>query len=227
MTTVNREFTVFRRRANLVDILTPKREGVQGYRLKAALNFDLTFQTILTADISSGYLDPVALQSGVINRVTLGAAPGTGHVRIVFDPDTFSVPHPASLNDTEHMWLQFFPVDFSGSEGVPGARTLILPDDEMKAQGRVIIQGTAPTGVSVANSIRLDLPYRMRNMVIRNNEAAGGTELMVATAEGGPEATVAPQDEIEFFEGSTGVLLVRGDGGTVDFSATMTHYLPL
>lgn len=227
MTTTDREFSVFRRRANLVDILTPKRAGVQGYRLKAARNFDLTFQTILTANISSGFLDPTALKAGIINRATLGMAPGTGHVRIVFDPDTFDAPHAANLLDTEHMWLQFFPVDFSGAEGTPGARTLVLPDDEMKAQGRVIIHGEAPTGATVANSMRLDLPYRMRNVVIRNNEAAGGTELMVATAEGGPEITVAPQDKADFFDGSVGSLLVRGAGATVDFSATMTHYLPL
>lgn len=227
MTTTDREFTVFRRRPNLVDILTPKRPGVQGYRLKAARNFDLTFQTILTADISSGFLDPTALRAGTIHRLTLGSAPGADHVRIVFDPNTFVVPHPAGLDDVEHMWLQFFPVDFSGAEGTPGARTLILPDDEMKAQGRVIIQGTAAIGATVANSTRLDLPYRMRNVVIRNNEAAGGNELMVATTEGGPEITVAPQDKAEFFEGSVGTLLVRGNGGPVDFSATMTHYLPL
>lgn len=224
--TMDRDFTVFRRRPHVVDILTPKRDGVQGYRFKAALNFDLTFQTILTADISSGYLDPVALKSGAINRLTLGTAPGNGHIRIVFDPDSFSGGGP-TLDDTEHMWLQWFPVDFAGAEGTGGAKTLILPDDEMKAQGRVIIAGTAPTGASITNSLRLDLPYRMQNITIRNNEASGGTDLMIATTEGGPELPVAPQQTGEFFEGSVGSLLVRGDGGTADFSATMTHYLPL
>jgi len=224
MTTVDRDFLVFRRRPHLVDILTPKRSGVKGYRLKAALNFDLTFQTILTADIGAGYLDPVALKAGVINRLTLGTAPGDNHVRIVFNPESFTTP---ALNDDQHLWLQFFPVDFSGAEGTGGARTLILPDDEMKAQGRVIIAGEAPIGATVANSMRLDLPYRMRNIVIRNNEATGGTDLMVATAEGGPEITIAAQETAEFFDGSVGTLLVRGSGATADFSATMTHYLPL
>lgn len=225
MTTVDREFQVFRRRPHLVDILTPKRAGVQGYRLKAARNFDLTFQTILTADISSGYLDPTALKSGSINRMTLGTAPGE-HIRIVFDPQTFGGA-PANLDDDEHIWLQFFPVDFTGAEGTGGARTLILPDDEMNARGRVMIHGVAPIGATVANSRRLDLPYRMRNVTVRNNEASGGDNLMITTTEGGPELPVAPQETAEFFEGSIGSLLVRGVGGTVDFSATMTHYLPL
>lgn len=227
MTTVDRDFLVFRRRPRIVDILTPKRVGVQGYRLKAARNFDLTFQTILTADICSGYLDPVALKAGIIDRHTLGAAPGTGHVRIVFDPNTFAGPHPANLDDDENIWLQWFPVDYAGVEGPGGPLGLILPDDEMKAQGRVIVQGTAPAGASVANSLRLDLPYRMRNFVIRNNEATGGNDLAIATVEGGSEIPIAPQDVTEFFEGGVGALLVRGVGGDVTFSATMTHYLPL
>jgi hypothetical protein len=225
MTTTDRDFLVFRRRPHLVDILTPKREGVQGYRLKAARNFDVTPQTIITADIGAGYLDPTALGNGNINRVTLGSAPGE-HVRIVFDPDSFSA-HAANLDDNEHMWLQFAPVDFSGSEGTPGALTLILPDDENKATGRVVIAGTAPTGATVANSLRLDMPLRMRDFYIRNEEASGSTDLKIATAEGGPEVTVPPQSEVSFLDGGQGTILVRGDGGTAGFSATMTHYLPL
>jgi hypothetical protein len=350
MTTADRDFTVVRRRPHLVDITTPKRAGVQGYRLKAAANFDLTFQTILTADIGSGFLDPTALRSGSINRLTLGTMPGN-HVRITFDPSTFAGPHPAGLDDNQHIWLQFFPVDFAGVEGTGGARALVLPDDEMSAQGRVIIRGNAPSGASVANSMRLDLPYRMRNMTIRNNaedaaaatgtltftglpndtetvtidgkvytfqtvltnvdghvligataaaslnnliaaitlgagagsvyaalttlhpsvtaaagggttmvatakipgtsgnaitttttvtgatwsaptllggtDGGGGTMLYVASTEGGSEITVAPQETIEFFEGNMFALLVRGDGVPVNFTATMTHYLPL
>jgi hypothetical protein len=350
MTTTDRDFLVYRRRPHLVDILTPKRAGVQGYRLKAALNFDLAFVTILTADIGAGYLDPVALRAGVINRLTLGSAPGNNHIRIVFDPDTFS-GGPPTLDDNQHMWLQFFPVDFSGAEGTGGPLALVLPDDENKATGRVVIAGTAPSGATVANSLRLDMPMRMRDFYIKNNEASaaeatgiltfgpiplaaetvtidgkvytftnplggadgdvliggsalaslnnlisaitlgagvgvtyaaattlhpsvtaaigtgttmdatakipgtagnaittttavtggfwgaptllGGTDsgngvdLMVATAEGGPEITVAPQETISFLDGGQGTLLVRGDGATAAFSASMTHYLPL
>jgi hypothetical protein len=225
MSIQDRDFTVFRRRSNLVDILTPKRAGVQGYRLKAALNFDLTFITILTADIGAGFLDPVALRAGIINRLTLGTAPGQ-HVRIVFDPDSFGGA-PPTLADENHFWLQFFPVDFAGVEGTGGARVLVLPHDEMQAAGRVIIAGTAPSGATVVNSMRLDFPVRMQNVTVRNNEVAGGDILMVATAEGGPETPVAPQETASFFEGAQASLLVRGDGAAVDFSATMTHFLPL
>lgn len=226
MSIQDRDFTVFRRRSNLVDILTPKREGVKGYRLKAALNFDGTFVTILTADIGAGYLDPVALRAGIINRLTLGTAPGLDHVRIVFDPDTFGGA-PPTLADENHFWLQFFPVDFAGAEGAGGARVLVLPDDEIKAAGRVVIRGDAPSGATVANSMRLDFPVRMQNITIRNNEPTGGDILMVATAEGGPEVPIDPLETGSFFEGAQASLLVRGDGAAVNFSATMTHYLPL
>jgi len=216
---MNRDFTVARRRANLVDILTPKRPGIQGYRLKAQLNFDGVFATLLTGDIGTGFLDPA------IDTRVLQAIPARDRVRIVFDPDTFS-GGPWSLVDTNHFWLQFFPVDFAGVEGTGGARTLIIPDDEMRAQGRVIIAGTAPLGATIANSLRLDLPFRMRNIYVRNNDAVGGDLLYVATTEGGPERPVAPQEEAEFFEGGVGTLMVRG-AAAIPFTASMTHLLPL
>jgi hypothetical protein len=217
---MNRDFTVVRRRANLVDILTPKRDGVQGYRLKAAANFDLTFNTLLTGDISTGHLDRT------IDTRTLTTLPNRDHVRLVFDPDNYSGA-PWNLVDTDHIWLQFFPVDFSGAEGTGGNRVLVIPDDEERAAGRVIIRGTAPTGADVSNSLHLDLPYKMRNVYIYNNEASGGDNLAVATRPGGSERFVVPQGEAEFFEGGIELLMVRGVGGTVNFTASMTNLLPL
>lgn len=222
MTSVDRDFSVYRRRMHFVDILTPMRPGVQGYRLKAARNFDDTFHPIITADIGCGYLDPV------INPQVIHTAPGNNHIRIIFDPDTFKAPHAADLLDDEHMWLQFFPVDFAGAEGTGGARTLLIPDDEMKATGRVIITGDAPSATDVYSAMRLDLPFRMRNITIRNNEpTSGGNTLYVAMTEGGSEMDLAPQETWESFDGGVGLLMVRGSGGTANFTATMTHYLPL
>jgi len=217
---MDREFTVVRRRANLVDILTPKRTGVQGYRLKAAANFDLTFNTMITGDIGTGHLD-----ASVDTRV-LTPLNNRDRVRLVFDPANYS-GGPWNLVDTDHIWLQFFPVDFAGAEGSGGVRTLVLPDDEEKGQGRVIIRGSAPNGASVANSLQLNLPFKMRNVYIRNNEASGGDELAVASRPGGAERLIAPQEEAEFFEGGTELLMVRGVGGAVNFTASMTHLLPL
>ncbi len=217
---MNRDFTVVRRRANLVDIQTPKRPGVQGYRLKAAKNFDLAFNTLVTGNISTGHLD-----AGIDTQV-LTTLPSRDKVRLVFDPDNYS-GGPWNLVDTDHFWLQFFPVDFAGVEGTGGNRALVLPDDEERAAGRVIIRGSAPVGASVVNSLHLDLPYKMRNVYIRNNEASGGDYLAVATRPGGSERLVEPQGEAEFFEGGVELLMVRGVGGAVDFTASMTNVLPL
>lgn len=226
MTTANRDFSVVRRRPHLVDIVVPRRTGVQGYRFSASTNFDLSFHTILTADISCGYIDSVAVRAGRIDPRTLGALSGK-HVRIVFDPTTFATPHAAGLDDNQHIWLKFIPVDVSGVAGTPSAPVLVLPYDELNSQGRVIIKGDAPSGSTVANSLRIDLPNRMRNITVRNNSVSGGATLMLASTEGGPEYEVAPQEEIEFFEGNMFAFLVRGAGGVANFSASMTHYLPL
>jgi hypothetical protein len=217
---MNRDFTVVRRRANLVDIVTPKRANVQGYRLKAATNFDLTFNTLVTGNISTGHLD------STVDTRTLTSLPSRDQVRLVFDPANYS-GGPWNLVDTDHIWLQFFPVDFAGVEGTGGNRVLIIPDDEERAAGRIIIRGVAPSGASVVNSLHLDLPYKMRNIYIRNNEASGGDELAVATRPGGAERLVAPQEEAEFFEGGVELLMVRGVGGTANFTASMTNLLPL
>lgn len=215
MSNAFRDFTVVRRRPNFVDLLIPKKANVQGYRLLAASNFDGTFSTLLTADISSGYLDPK------VNPNLLHAVNATDRIRVVFDPASFS------LTDSDHFWLKYQPIDFSGTPGTAGAPSLILPDDELRATIRVLISGTAPSAVNVASSLVLNLPYRMQDVEVRNNEASGGRTLFLATSEGGAERQVAPQETALFRDGAQGCLLVRGGGGTVSFSADFTHYLPL
>lgn len=219
MSNAFRDFSVVRRRANLIDLITPKRVGVKGYRLQASSNFDGVFTTLMTADIGSGYLDPN------VNSAKLNAINNPNHIRIVFDPATFAAT--ATIADDQHIWLRFVPVDFSGVAGTPGPVGLVLPDDEHKASGRILIAGTAPNGVDVSASLRLDLPARMRDVHIRNNAASGGTVLYVATAVGGAERAVAGGEVLSMQAGAQGCLLVRGGGGTVSFSADFTHFLPL
>lgn len=217
---MNRDFTVVRRRDNLVDIVTAKRAGIQGYRLKAALNFDATFQTLFTGDISTGHLDRA------IDTRLLTSLNNRDRVRLVFDPATYSAG-PWNLVDTDHFWLRFFPVDFAGAEGAGGARVLVLPYDEMQAQGRVIIRGDAPIGAGPANALRLDLPSRMKDIYIRSNEVAGGNFMAVSATPGGSEQLINPGETARFLEGSVESLLVRSDTGAVNFTATMTNALPL
>lgn len=214
-----RDFTVIRRRPNYLDIITPKRVNVAGYRLQAATNFDASFTTILTAPISSGYLDPA------INPTMISGINANDQIRIVFNPNTFT--GTAGIVDSKQFWLRFVPVDFSGSAGTAGARGLIVTDGERIGNSRMVIAGTAPQGAAVANSLQLDLPCAGQDFHIKNQEASGGRALWVSIVPNGPEIQVSPQETMKAYDGMISSLFVRGEGGTVSFSATFSNYLPL
>lgn len=214
-----RDFNVIRRRTNIVDLLTPKRVGVEGYRLQAATNFDTTFTTLMTASISSGYLDPT------INSAVLHSVNAQDQIRIVFNPNTFT--GAAGITDAKHFWLRFVPVDFAGSAGTPGVPHLVITDFEHSGNSRILIAGTAPQGAAVANSLQLYLPFTTQDLYIKNEQAAAGNSLYVADIPGGAEQQVAAQETLSIFHGPVDTLLVRGAGGTVAFSASFTNYLPL
>lgn len=211
---MTREFSILRRRKNLVDIITPKRDNVKGYRFKASPNFDGTFTTIITADISSGYLDPH------VNAMTLEARPGgLSHIRVVFDPATFNAV--ASILDANHFWLKFAPLDYAGVEGTNSAPTLVVTDDELRGAAQIIIAGTAPSAADSTNALLLNLPFKAQNIQIRSNEGSGGNSLFVATDLGKPEMKIVAQGADIFLKGgATPSLAVRGGGGTAAFSAS-------
>lgn len=214
-----REFSVIRRRKNLVDILTPKRAGIAGYRFEAALNFDESYEAILTAPISSGYLDPA------VNRAVLHSVNNNDHIRVVFNPDSFV--GVAGLSDTKHFWLRFVPVDTSGADGTVSASTLILTDAEHYGNSRIQIAGDAPQETGVADSLVLNLPHNSQDIYIKNEDASGGNDLYVAFIAGGAEQQIGPQQVFKAYDGPVETLLVRGSGGEATFSASFTNYLPL
>jgi hypothetical protein len=214
-----RDFSVIRRRKNIVDVLTPKRAGVAGYRFQVATNFDQTYTTIVTAPIGSGYLDPA------INPVVLQAVNNNDHIRVVFNPDTFN--GVAGISDGAHFWMRFQPVDFAGTPGTAGPGTLILTDAEHYGNSRVQISGTAPSGAAVANSLQLNLPQNSQDFYIRNANATAGNALYVSFQVGGAEQQVAGQEVMKAYDGPSDTLMVRGSGGTAAFSASFTNYLPL
>jgi hypothetical protein len=216
-----RPFNVVRRRPNILDLLIPKQANVKGYRLQAATNFDATFTTILTADISSGYLDPA------VDRNKLNALNNPNQIRVVFDPQTFFTP--TGIEDSKQFWLKFVPVNFAGVPGTASSPCLILPDSNLRGDSRAVIHGDAPSGTTVANSLEILLPFRTQDLEIRNREAS--TDLYVALSEGGHEilldAGATTLSQVEFEEGPVESFLVRGSGGTANFSASFTSWLPL
>lgn len=221
MSNTTRPLTVVRRRPNLLDLVIPKDPDTRGYRLQASTTFSGGFTTILTADISSGYLD------ANVDRRKLHSINNPNYIRIVFDPDTFN--GVAGISDANQFWVKFVPIDFSGSPGAASNPMLLLPEEKLRGDSVVVISGTAPSGASVANSLPLLLPFRAQQVTVRNQESS--VTLFLATEVGGNEmeldggAVTLSQTELPM--AAQGCILVRGGGATAAFSATFTSFLPL
>ena len=101
---MNRTFSVIRRRPRIVDMLTPRVDGVVGYRVKASTNFDVAPTTLFTST-NVGFLDT----SGVDRRV-IESQPTQGQVRMVWNPVTYG------LTDEAPIWLTLWHVDAASVE---------------------------------------------------------------------------------------------------------------
>jgi hypothetical protein len=210
---MNRTFSVIRRRAPIVDLVTPLVDGTQTYRLKWAANFDGSFTTFLDST-NVGFLDPA------INIAVVGAQPTSGRqVRIVFNPTTYSIP------DGKSFWLQLWRVPFGGSEVQVSAAGLILADTAQHGIGAVTIQGTAPNASDSTGSLQIDFPRLMQDFRVHNQDAANS--LFVSMEQDGAESKVLPNAVSQFGLNSTqGSLWVRGGGGSVPFSIVCTAAFP-
>ena len=212
---MSRIFSVIRRRPSLVDIVTPFVYGVDLYRLKWAVNFDTAVPTAFIDAPNIGYIDDA------VDRNTLEVHQTRDMVRIVFDPNTFSIP------DNVACWLQLARV-VGGLETIVSPPTLLLPDAAHHGVGVVVIAGTAPSGLSVANSLQIDLPRLMSDIRFVNMDS--GRVLYVATEPGGVEIAIHPSTSVGAtsltLQGTESTLLVRGDGAAVDFSAALTLSFP-
>ena len=201
-----REFSVIRRRPNLLDIITPILDGVDGYRIEGASNFDAAFATLATST-RDGYTDESL-------RDLVHAALAGKNVRIILNPSDHG------LTDTKAFWLRFVPLT-GGVPGTVGNRTLILP--EASGRGLVSITGTAPIGATVANAIALDFPRLMEDLRIVNNSA--GNSLFVSFSDSDAEYEIKPgatQVPLANLRGSVSGIRVRGGGAAVAFQATCT-----
>lgn len=211
------DFSVAYRAPGIVDTLIPRVTGRVGYRLKASPQFDGSpaFVQLFEMPSDRGYLDPA------VDRRKLHTMPGQGHIRAVFDPDTFATGQPiaAGLDDTRQFWMRFQPVD-GGGAGADGDPILILTPSQHNGQSRIVIAGDAPNAANVGGSLTLCLSRRMKNFTIRNH--SGSNALFVAFNSAGPETQVASNTSWTFFGGAESTLVVRGGGAIVNFSADFT-----
>jgi hypothetical protein len=207
---MQRDFSVIRRRPNLLDVVIPINVKVDAYRLEWATNFDQSYTTILTSS-RFGHVDDSL-------RNMVHALVDSNKVRIIFDPANYSI------TDSKAFWMRLVPVT-GVIDGTPSAGGMILPDGG--GYKAVIVAGSAPSGATVASSLRLDFPRLVEDLRIVNLD--GTNSLFVADEIGGSEYEVkggASSNIFSNLRGCTDSLLVRGAGGAVKFSATCTLAYP-
>lgn len=217
------DFSVAYRAPGIVDVVMPKQEDVNGYKLSASPQFDGTpaFVDILTATKGRGHLDPA------VARGKLHQMPGVNKVRAVFNPDTYASGEPidAGISDAAQFWMRFTPIDPAGVEGADSDPVLVLTPSQRKGTDRIAISGTAPVAASVSGSLSICLGLRMTNFVIQNN---GSNPVFVAFNPSSAEVQVAAGEEYKFLTASHDQLLLRATGGTsavtVSFSVAQSVY---
>ena len=203
---MTRDFSIIRRRPHVLDLITPKRAGVDGYRFEAASNFDQTYAAILTTTL--GYID------SSLDTAANVIMPMTNRIRVIFDPSNYG------LDDSKTFWMRFVPVT-GGVPGVPGTGVLVLPD--ATGHGLLIVSGTAPVGATIANSIELGLPGLVEDLRIVNNDTTN--PLFIASDGSDAEYRLDPIQNatpLIALRGAVGSIRVRATGAPVSFSATFT-----
>jgi hypothetical protein len=166
--------SVYRRRADLVDLWVAQRDGIRAFTFKAASNFDVgavAFQTVPR----DGFRSPNAFDAGPSEGFR-------GRTRFTFKPADYG------LDDTKPLWLKIAPVAADGSVGPDEAYHMLLPYSSQPRRP-VVLNGTAPAGATVADSLELNLPQQCQNLELQNN---GGSDLFVAFERGGAEFVVKP-----------------------------------
>jgi hypothetical protein len=202
-----RNFSILRRRAGLVDLVTPLKlvtPSVKSYRLKTDTTPSGAFATTVMTVSRTGFVDKDV--AGAHNVIQPGE-----NVRMIFKPSNFG------LSDTAPFWLKLVYIDEADAEMVtpaPSAPTLIGSPNEGYPQ--VAFTASAPL-----SALRIDLPRTLENVKLRNLEAAN--TLMVAFQEGGGEATIPFGTENVGVQGGVSSIWVRGVGGAVSFSFTGTY----
>jgi hypothetical protein len=214
---VPQDFSIPYRSLGLVDIIMPKKEGTDGYRVRAASNFDGVFVDLFTVPFGGGFLDPA------VDRGRLSEMPGgQNHVRATFNPSSYGLGGAidAGIFDSRQFWLQFQPL----LDGVPGDASppiLILSPGQRRG-GHVAISGTALSQAGIADSMALVIGHQMEECNFVNNDES--TSLFLGFEEGGPEVEVSPGSPhtLGGSRGGSATVWVRGGGAAVGFSADFT-----
>lgn len=212
---MKRVFSVLRRKSGFVDLSLPLVDGVDGYRIKSATNWDAASTEVFTSS-PYGFIDS-ELRSTVVP--TMDSNPNA--VRIIFKPSKYS------LSDNGVLWLQVAYVKAgveqnSASATPPGAITMIspvgLPYNAMQA-----LYGFAPSQTTLSASTQIDLGRQADNITIANTF---GADLYAAFDSEGPEFVVQAGSSTGALQGTVSSIYVRGDGAAVPFRMTFVNANP-
>ncbi len=219
-----RYLSLYRRRKNLVDLnlqtgvgaLIAARATAFAYQFQAASNFDSSYTTFQVVPASGGYKSPSVPDIG-FDSEQFSQSRTPYLTRFKFAPSDYTTAVPA-VNDANPFWVRIIQVNQDGTTNPAEAGQLILPYNPAPNRP-LIIAGTAPSEVSVSNSLELQLPMQTTNVQIQNN---GAVPLFIATEPTGPEFPVQPLSAYELNLYTTypsfTQLFVRGSGGSCEFN---------
>lgn len=148
-----RSISIYRRRANLIDMNWPLRLNIRSYILKFASNFDSAFAPFANIP-AAGFKSKTVTDSGLTSEQF------RGKTRIIFNPVDFTI------DDTKPIWLRVAPIDINGIVGADETMHLILPYAP-PANRPIILYGTAPAAADISGSLELQLPQQCKNITIQ------------------------------------------------------------
>lgn len=210
-----RDFSIVRRRPNLVDLATPDQGGappIVEYRFAAALNFDAATATL--QDVPR-----TGLKSATVVDNSFTDARYKNKVRFLWNPADYTTEVPG-ITDISPIFVTMATRELGQAFGTAGAIHMIVAYDP-SSDPPIVLNGDAPDGAAFANSLEIQLPRMCDHFVIKNLSA---NNLHVALTPGGPEYRIdggaTPPELLELVgETTASVLFVRGDGGVATFNA--------
>jgi len=201
------------RRDDLLDFLTPlptlaPGETLDEIRWEGGSNFDVMNPLFGTTAPGHDFTDPNVTQA---ERASLTPVSMAGHHRVTIKPSSYSL--------VGTFWLRRV-VRISASD-FTGESLHMMSPRVFTARQIHTIDGTAPTGATVANSLRLELPRTCTSFVISVN--TGSNPLAIAFNERGGERIVAAGTTVNVFAGTASTLYIRGSGGNSLFQVVASE----
>lgn len=197
-----RPFSVYKRTANLVDLIWEAVPGIKSYKFEYSSNFDGTF-TDMQEVPAGGFSSPSVLPDGAFVNLRQS-------VRFRFNPSDYSI------SDSDPFFLRVTPVDWAGVEGDTGPMQMIVPYGTQPNRP-IILSGTSVQGADVSESLIIHLPSQV---VGANIKVQSGSPLVISFEEEGDEYKIfstGPGLDNNF--PSFSAIRLRGDGGDSVFSA--------